>query len=487
MERALSGNFQRRTYRLGIVVALCVAGISLPALRAQAPLDYVSIQPCRLVDTRNPVGPLGGPSLPATTVRSFPILSASCGIPSTAVAYSLNVTVVPTGFLGYLTVWPTGGAQPVASTLNSYLGVAVANAAIVEAGTNGAVSAYATNPTDVILDINGYFLSSSNSNTQSTAIGAGALSGSNTGVANTAFGVNTLEMNTTGSFNVGLGASALSANTTGSNNTAVGSSAMQANTAGEYNSAFGYYALTSNAIGNGNTAVGYTALYNNQASDNTAVGLAALANSTTAGGNTALGYFALSNVTIGGQNIAIGTGAGQNVGGSGSYNIEIGNPGTATDSNVIRIGASGQQTSTYIAGISNASVTGSAVLITTNGQLGTLLSSRVYKEDIQDIGPASEALMQLRPVTFRYKQPAEDGSKPLHYGLIAEEVAKIYPDLVVRDQAGRIQTVQYLELPALLLNEVQKQHETIQKLEERIAALESLLEERSQLSSAGGR
>lgn len=487
MGRAITSSLQLSKFCWGILGALCAASLSLPVLQAQTLLNYVSIQPCRLVDTRNPVGPLGGPSLPAATVRSFPILSASCGIPSTAAAYSLNVTVVPAGFLGYLTVWPTGGAQPVASTLNAYLGVAVANAAIVEAGTNGAVSVYATNPTDVILDINGYFVSQSTSNTQSTAVGAGALSGSSTGIANTAIGVNTLEMNTTGAYNVGIGTGALSANTTGSNNTAVGSAALQANTAGEYNSAFGYYALASNAIGNGNTALGYTALYYNQASNNTAVGLAALANSTTGTANTALGYFALSNLTVGGDNIAIGSGAGENVAGSGSYNIEIGNQGTATDSNVIRIGTPGQQSSTYIAGINNASITGSAVLINANGQLGTLLSSRVYKEDIQEMGQASDALMRLRPVTFRYKQPAENGSKPLHYGLIAEEVAKVYPGLVVYGQNGKVESVQYHELPALLLNELQKEHERIQKLEERIAALEGLLEENSQLTSTGGR
>jgi hypothetical protein len=173
------------------------------------------------------------------------------------------------------------------------------------------------------------------------------------------------------------------------------------------------------------------------------------------------------------------------VAGSGSYNIEIGNPGTPTDSNVVRIGTPGEQMSTFIAGINNSTIVGSAVLVNSSGQLGVLLSSQRYKEDIRDIGTASDALMRLRPVTFHYKRAAEDGRKPLNYGLIAEEVAKIYPELVVYGDHGQIESVQYHQLPALLLNALQKQHQTIQQLEERLARLESLLRDRVQPTIAG--
>jgi hypothetical protein len=475
----------RRLYRHGVIAILSMMGLS-SVLWGQSPLNFVSIQPCRLVDTRNAVGTFGGPSLPPNTVRSFPILSASCGIPANAAAYSLNVTVVPPGFLGYLTVWPTGGPQPVASTINSYLGVAVANAALVSAGTNGAVSVYATNPTDVILDINGYFVPQSSSTTLSTALGAGALPASSTGQSNTAIGVSALGTNSSGAFNVGIGATALSANTTGSNNTALGTAALQANTTGTYNTGLGFGSLERNALGNANTAVGYTALFSNVASSNTALGTAALANNTTGNNNTALGFFALNASTIGGGNIGIGYGAAKAVT-SGSYNIEIGNQGTSTDSNVIRIGTSGQQMSTYIAGIANSGVSGaSAVLVDpVTGQLGVLLSAERFKEDVHDMDSASNALMKLHPVTFRYKQQEQRQTNGLQYGLIAEEVAKVYPDLVVYGRDGEVESVQYHELPALLLNELQKQHQTIKKLEERIAALEAIAPERTQSTIAG--
>jgi hypothetical protein len=391
---------------------------------------------------------------------------------------------VPTGFLGYLTIWPAGVAQPLASTINSYLGVAVANAAIVSAGTNGAISVYATNPTDVILDVNGYFVPQCNSTTQSVSLGTGSLPASSTGLANTAIGANTLQINSTGAYNVGLGTSALLNNTTGSDNTAVGSAALTQNTGGEYNSAFGYNALSLNTVGMANTALGYTALFNNNANYNTAVGSAALSNNTMGGSNTAVGNFALASVTTGGGNIAIGSGAGQSVTGTGSYNIEIGNSGTATDSNVVRIGTPGQQLSTFIAGINTSTVTGSAVLVNSNGQLGVLLSSQRYKEDIHDMGNASDALMRLRPVTFRYKHTTENGRKALNYGLVAEEVAKVYPELVVYGEKGQVESIQYHEFAALLLNELQKQHETIQQLEERVAALETLLQDPPQQNIA---
>jgi hypothetical protein len=133
--------------------------------------------------------------------------------------------------------------------------------------------------------------------------------------------------------------------------------------------------------------------------------------------------------------------------------------------------------STYIAGISGSlSAGGSQVLIDSTGHLGTFSSSRRYKEDIREIGDASNHLMDLQPVQFRYRQPASDGSKPLQYGLIAEDVATVYPELVVRDGNGQIESVQYHELPALLLNELQKEHRVIGEQAEQIRALTKRLE-----------
>jgi hypothetical protein len=120
-------------------------------------LNFHPVTPCRVADTRNADGPFGGPEMEGQSTRSFPIPSNGCGIPATAAAYSVNVTVVPDGLLQYLTVWPAGAAQPFVSTLNSFDGAVVANAAIVPAGAAGAISVYVTDATQVVLDINGYF------------------------------------------------------------------------------------------------------------------------------------------------------------------------------------------------------------------------------------------------------------------------------------------------------------------------------------------
>ena len=128
-----------------------------------------------------------------------------------------------------------------------------------------------------------------------------------------------------------------------------------------------------------------------------------------------------------------------------------------------------------MAGVSGVNVSGVPVMVDPTGQLGTVSSSRRFKEDIQDMGDASSGLLRLRPVIFRYKQPYQDGSKPVDYGLIAEEVAQVYPDLAVKGADGQIETVQYQKLTPMLLNELQKQAEQIRSLEDRLAALEALL------------
>jgi hypothetical protein len=221
----------------------------------------------------------------------------------------------------------------------------------------------------------------------------------------------------------------------------------------------GFAALADNVGGNNNTAFGYeTLLNNNSGIENVAVGDTAL------GGNTAGSY-----------NIGIGEGAGGN-NQTGSYNIEIGASGTSSESGVIRIGTSGDQTSFYAQGIDGVTVSsGVPVYINSSGQLGTVNSSIRFKEDVHDMSTASDGLMRLRPVTYRYKQPYADGTKPIDYGLIAEEVAQVYPDLVVRSADGQIQTVQYQKLTPMLLNEAQKQRRLLEEQEAKIQQLEKQL------------
>ena len=242
------------------------------------------------------------------------------------------------------------------------------------------------------------------------------------------------------------------------------------------NIAVGYQALLGTG-GSQNTAVGTGALENNNGNANTANGYAALINST-GSGNTALGAAALASDSTGSYNIAIGYDAAAYVSGGNSNNIHIGSQGASTDSGTVRIGMSGFQTSFFAAGIygvSSGSNSAIPVLVDSSGQLVTVSSSRRFKEDIQDMADASRDLMRLHPVTFRYKKPFNDGSQPMQYGLIAEEVAEVYPDLVARSADGQIETVKYQLLDPMPLNEVQRQQAEIRELEERLNKIESAL------------
>lgn len=204
-----------------------------------------------------------------------------------------------------------------------------------------------------------------------TAYGYAALTRNTSGASNTAFGTTALKVNTTGFDNVGLGADALINNTTGDDNTAIGTGALVNNTTAYFNTAVGSSALTSNSVGVSNTAVGGMALEVNIANENTALGTNALNLNRGGGGNTASGYGALASNKSGHYNIADGFKAGYNLT-TGSYNIDIGNLGVKAESGVMRIGTSGQQTQTFIAGIANTStVSGPYVVInSTTGQLG---------------------------------------------------------------------------------------------------------------------
>jgi Chaperone of endosialidase len=256
--------------------------------------------------------------------------------------------------------------------------------------------------------------------------------------------------------NTAGGTGALQNTTGGVFNTADGFGALQNNTSGSVNTASGFEALFSSTTGSNNTAVGGFALFNNTLGlNNTASGVDALFSNTTGLNNTAVGGFALFSSTTGVNNIAVGLGAGVLLT-SGNNNIYLGNSGgTATESNTMRLGGVGVQSQTFIAGIAGVPVTGSAVLISSTGQLGIQASSARYKHDIQPMGTRSQGLFQLRPVTFRYKQDSEGERQ---YGLIAEDVAKVYPELVTRGATGEIESVRYYEVIPMLLNEVQHQH-----------------------------
>jgi Chaperone of endosialidase len=323
---------------------------------------------------------------------------------------------------------------------------------------------------------------------QNTAVGAAALLLNTTGTQNTANGAFALFNNTTESFNTATGFQALYSNTGdgGHYNVATGYQALYSNTTGRRNTAEGNQTLYSNTISNFNTAVGDQALFSLAPTDangngaNTAIGELASASLTTGGGNTAIGEAALFSHTAGYDNIALGYVAGQNLT-DGNNNIYLSNPAVDTESNIIRIGnvvpftdvfgfPHSAHTSTYVAGISGTAVVGDPVVVDANGQLGTAGSSARFKKAIKSMDNASEAILALKPVTFQYKS---DSKGTPQFGLIAEEVAKVNPDLVVRDRNGEIYSVHYEAVNTMLLNEFLKAHQKIESQEHTISELKS--------------
>ena len=281
-----------------------------------------------------------------------------------------------------------------------------------------------------------------------TAIGWYSLFGTTSGSFNTAVGAGALDLNTA-DYNTAVGVAALLLNTTGTNNTANGRVALEFNDTGNLNTASGVEALEHNTIGNDNTANGVDALFNNTTgSFNTANGVGALVLNSTGSGNTALGVSAGNNVTTADEVICIGTG-GANVSGS----CFIGK----------------------IRGVQTQNFNAIPVLIDSNGQLGTASSSRRFKKEIKAMDQTSESILGLKPVTFHYKS---DNTSTPQFGLIAEEVAEVNPDLVVRDENGEIYTVRYEAVNAMLLNEFLKEHRAfleeqrkVERLEKQVAAL----------------
>jgi hypothetical protein len=294
-----------------------------------------------------------------------------------------------------------------------------------------------------------------------TAEGQNALLHLTTGTANTAVGWVSLENVTTGSFNTGVGAGTLVLNG-GDQNTATGAAALLLNTTGSFNTANGALALLNNTEGIYNTATGYHALYSTTTGGgNTADGYRALSQNTTGHQNTAIGNFALFQNQTGGNNTAVGNQAGSNVT-TASNVICIGSVPGLNVSNTCFIG--------NIWGVTTAINNALPVVVSGAGQLGTVSSSLRFKKEIKPMEKVSEALLGLKPVTFQYKS---DNTGTPQFGLIAEEVAKVNPDLVVRDENGEIYTVRYDAVNAMLLNEFLKEHRKVQEQEATIAQLKA--------------
>src|SRR5438094_2441833 len=309
-----------------------------------------------------------------------------------------------------------------------------------------------------------------------TAEGTDALFSLTTGADNTAIGFDALYSNTTGDSNTAIGSQALVSNTTGIRNTATGFAALESNATGDFMSADGQNALFSNTTGIPSPATGTFALVlNTTGNQNTASGYFAVYQNTTGNNNTGTGYNALLNNTTGNQNIALGNFAGSNLT-TGDNNIDIGNPGVTGEANTIRIGTQGTQTRTFVAGISGAGVMGVAVKVNAAGQLGVGVSSERFKEEIKPMDKASETIFALKPVSFRYKKDIDSERTP-QFGLVAEGVAKVNPDLVVRDADGKVYTVRYAAVNAMLLNEFLKEHRKVEKLEAALTVVNDRLKE----------
>jgi trimeric autotransporter adhesin len=318
-----------------------------------------------------------------------------------------------------------------------------------------------------------------------TATGSQALFSNTIGSWNTANGFLALYSNTTGTYNTAIGFQALLSNTTGSDNTATGTSALGSNTVGYVNTANGFEALGNNTTGAENTGVGHHALFANTTGDqNTANGINALVANTTGSANTANGVNSLYWNTIGRENTAVGTWALFSNGGSSSGNVALGfNAGSQLNngSHNVYIGAgitgnAFENNACYIASIfGQTAVSGIPVLISANNRLGTATSSKRFKEEIRPMDHASEALLALKPVTFRYKKEIDPQGIP-QFGLIAEEVEKVNPKLVVRDKEGKVNTVRYEAVNAMLLNEFLKEHKTVEEQQGTINALKKGIE-----------
>ncbi len=448
--------------RTSVTFFLLALTLSLAATAAAQPLsgpEFIGIQPCRLADTRPGFGfsgAFGPPALVGGAPRNFPI-HGQCGIPATAAAVAFNFTITQPAGAGHLVVWPAGGPFPPTSIVNYVANEDVANASDVLLGVGGAISVQSVAMTHLVIDVYGYF-------TDVEELPNG----------NTALGEFALVSNTTGGGNTALGGGALSSNTTGNSNAAVGSGALLSNTTGVFNTATGNIALRNNTTGNSNTATGVgrpPKQHHGRRQHRHGVR------------RPRQQHHGQQQHRHGRQRpLQQHHGQHQHRPGvpsrgqceTGSNNIHIGNAGAAADTAIIRIGTQGTQTATFIEGIYGVTprvADALTVLIDSAGQLGTASSSRRVKTDIHDLGDQGRALHQLRPVSFRYRSHPPDG--PPEYGLIAEEVVEIYPELVVLDKDGQPSGVRYHVLPAMLLNELQRQQRLIEAQQRELDALRS--------------
>lgn len=414
--------------------------------------------------TINIVGNPGTHTLTASTgstVATSYVEDSGTAVPSAGI---LNV-IGGTSVGGFATNINTiGSGNTVTVCLNNNISLPNTNTAgttgIYLLGGNRFISNYGTNNT---------FVGQTSGNTSLTTANA---------INNTGVGASALVALTTGFGNCAFGKSALAAATTGSTNVAIGPATLSALTSGTSNTAVGWLSSQNLVTGINNTSVGAQSLFtmNGAAASNVAVGANALEFLTSGSSNTAIGTGALANVavglTTGSLNIGIGALAGSNYTGAESSNIIIGNIATVGESNVIRVGtpggAAGQQNKCFVAGIRGITTDVNdaiAVLISSTGQLGTVSSSARFKQDIEDMKDHSSFLMNLRPVVFAYKKNPERKQ----FGLIAEEVAKIESDLVVYDEEGLPYTVKYHDLPALILNELQKLNVRVKNLEKQLS------------------
>jgi hypothetical protein len=414
-----------------------------------SPEPFIAMTPCRVADTRGNGfgGAYGPPAIGANTTRTF-VIVGQCGIPSAARSVSFNFTALDVTGAGDLRVFPAGSSVPLVSTLNYNANTPnIANAAVVPLGpVAGDITVQADATTiNLIIDVNGYY-GGPTGDGSNVFVGPFAGNATMGGDSNTGVGLFALHSLSMGVGNTAVGDGTMGSNDIGSNNTAIGRSALLANHGGSGNTAVGLATLPNNANGNSNTAVGYQALFSN----------------VDGGTNVAVGGNALANIAASADNIAIGYGAAIALT-AGAHNIHIGNPALSSESNTIRIGAGGTHTKFFVAGVRNVTtVQANAVPVVIDGaaQLGTLSSSARVKREIADIGEESSALLKLRPVSFFYRN---DTVGYRQYGLIAEEVAEVMPDLVQYSEAGDPEMVRWHFLPPLLLNELQKQQKTIEQ------------------------
>jgi hypothetical protein len=317
-----------------------------------------------------------------------------------------------------------------------------------------------------------------------TALGDVALFSNTEGEQNTATGAGALFTNTLGNRNTANGLVALFSNTEGGDNTATGFAALYSNTIGGHNTANGSGALLSNTIGADSTAVGFQALQNNDASNNTAIGAGTLNKVTAGNNNTAVGFNALHDDVMASFSTAVGSRALEHA--TKGFNIAVGfeaGLNVTTALGVIAIGSLGDNVDGScfignIGGVTTNVANAIPVLIDSHGQLGTASSSQRFKKDIKPMQGTSNSILDLKPVTFHYRS---DKSSTPQFGLIAEEVAKVNPDLVVHDKDGQIYTVRYDAVNAMLLNEFLKEHRTVQEQQKEIDALKAELKEQRTL------